>query len=339
MSLPAYDLLRRYLPILAWGAEYTRQTLAQRPDRGGDRHGHADPAVAGLCAAGRAAAGGRAVRLDGAARALRGLRHLARARGRPRGGGQPHDRGSAGAAGGPGNAGVPRGRHRARAGLGAAAASRWGCCGWDSSRTSSATRSSRASSRPRASRSRPASSRPCSASSAEGETFVDLAASHWCHLGQINPYTAAIGLASLAFLFWVRRGLKPLLRRLGLGERPADILAKLGPAVAIVATTAGGLGPRRSPTAASAIVGTVPKGLPALALPPLDRALVEAPRPRTADLHRGLRGVHLRRPDARRQAPPARRPRSGADRARRRERRRGRLGRLPRSPAASRARW
>lgn len=39
-------LLRRYLPILNWGAEYSRQTLTS------DRHNHADPAVVRLCAAG-----------------------------------------------------------------------------------------------------------------------------------------------------------------------------------------------------------------------------------------------------------------------------------------------
>ena len=41
-----------------------------------------------------------------------------------------------------------------------------------------------------------------------------------------------------------RRGLKPLLRRSGLGERTAGTLAKIGPAVALVVTTAGRLGLR-----------------------------------------------------------------------------------------------
>ena len=60
--------LRRYLPILTWGAAATRaRPLSERPDRGGDRHHHADPAVAGLCAAGGPAAAGRPLRLDGAA--------------------------------------------------------------------------------------------------------------------------------------------------------------------------------------------------------------------------------------------------------------------------------
>ena len=88
-----------------------------------------------------------------------------------------------------------------------------------------------------------------------------------------------IGFASLAFLFWVRRGLKPLLRRFGIGERPADILAKVGPVVAIAATTAAvwGFGLHERGVA---IVGTVPQGLaqthPAAVR---GRALGEARRP------------------------------------------------------------
>ena len=107
---------------------------------------------------------------------------------------------------------------------------------------------------------------------AEGESFVALLKSMVPNLGHINAYTAVIGVASLAFLFWVRRGLKPLLRKLGLGERAADILAKVGPVVAIAVTTAAvwGLGLTEHGVK---IVGTVPKGLPKLALPPFDVGL------------------------------------------------------------------
>ncbi|MGA3315310.1 MAG: sulfate permease [Candidatus Korobacteraceae bacterium] len=107
---------------------------------------------------------------------------------------------------------------------------------------------------------------------AEGENFVDLLKSMWPKLGHINPYTAAIGLASLAFLFWVRRSLKPLLCRFGLGERPADILAKVGPVLAIAATTAAVWGFGLTEHGVK-IVGTVPKGLPKLALPAFNLGL------------------------------------------------------------------
>ena len=107
---------------------------------------------------------------------------------------------------------------------------------------------------------------------AEGENLLDILISMGHDLGQINPYTTMIGFATLAFLFWVRRSLKPLLLGFGLGERPANLLTKVGPIVAIAAATtavwAFGL------TAQGVkIVGTVPHGLPKLALPPLDMAL------------------------------------------------------------------
>jgi SulP family sulfate permease len=107
---------------------------------------------------------------------------------------------------------------------------------------------------------------------AHGESFVDLVKSMVPNLGQINPYTAVIGFASLAFLFWVRRGLKSLLRKFGLGERAADILAKVGPVVAIAVTTAAvwGLGLAEHGVK---IVGTVPQGLPRLAPPPFEMGL------------------------------------------------------------------
>ncbi len=107
---------------------------------------------------------------------------------------------------------------------------------------------------------------------AHGESFVDLVKSMVPNLGEINLYTAVIGFASLAFLFWVRRGLKPLLRKFGVGERPSDILAKVGPVAAIAVTTAAvwsfGLSER-----GVKIVGTVPTGLPKLTLPPFEGGL------------------------------------------------------------------
>jgi SulP family sulfate permease len=107
---------------------------------------------------------------------------------------------------------------------------------------------------------------------AEGENLVDLVISMGHNLGHVNPYTALIGFASLAFLFWVRRSLKPLLLHLGLGERAADIAAKVGPAVAIVVATAAVWGFGLTERGVK-IVGTVPQGLPELTLPPLDIAL------------------------------------------------------------------
>ncbi|EDQ05541.1 putative sulfate transporter [Sulfitobacter indolifex] len=100
----------------------------------------------------------------------------------------------------------------------------------------------------------------------EGHTLVEILASLWAHLGEVNPITVLLGVTATAFLFWVRGGLKPLLLRVGLGPRMADIGAKTGPVLAIVGTTlavwAFDLGSR-----GVAIVGDVPQSLPPLTLP------------------------------------------------------------------------
>ena len=105
-----------------------------------------------------------------------------------------------------------------------------------------------------------------------GESLLDVLKSMAPNLVTINPYTAAIGIVSIAFLLWARRGLKPLLLSVGLGARAADILAKVGPAMTIVATTLAVWGFGLSEYGVR-IVGAVPQGLPDLAIPPLDPAL------------------------------------------------------------------
>ena len=102
--------------------------------------------------------------------------------------------------------------------------------------------------------------------SAEGHNLVQLAESLWAHRQDINWITALIGSLTTAFLFWVRKGLLPLLLALGLSEPVAKIMAKAGPVAAIVATTAlvwlldlQSYGVK--------IVGSVPQGLPPLTMP------------------------------------------------------------------------
>ena len=64
---------------------------------------------------------------------------------------------------------------------------------------------------------------------AGGHNFIELAGSLIAQLGNTHLLTLAIGGGSLVFLFWVRRGLKPLLMRLGLPPRAADRGANAGP--------------------------------------------------------------------------------------------------------------
>lgn len=99
-----------------------------------------------------------------------------------------------------------------------------------------------------------------------GETLPTLIQSLLAHIQEINIYTLGIGLASVCFLFWVRKGLKPLLLRLGLKPRLAEILAKTGPIAAILVST---LVVKLANLAEAGvkIVGTIPQTLPPLSLP------------------------------------------------------------------------
>lgn len=110
---------------------------------------------------------------------------------------------------------------------------------------------------------------------AEGHTLILLLVSLAQGLGQINPITAGIGGAVLAFLFWVRRGLKPALRRLGAAPKLAEVLTKAGPVFAVVASTALVWGLRLDQSGV-AVVGVVPQGLPPFSLPAFNLELVQA---------------------------------------------------------------
>jgi SulP family sulfate permease len=107
---------------------------------------------------------------------------------------------------------------------------------------------------------------------AEGDTLPHILRELAQAIGEFNVYTLTVGATSLAFLFWVRKKLKPLLVRAGLKPRIADLAAKAGPvaaiAVSILAVIAFDLGSR-----GVKIVGTIPAGLPPFAVPSLDPAL------------------------------------------------------------------
>lgn len=71
---------------------------------------------------------------------------------------------------------------------------------------------------------------------AEGHNFIELLIALEGNLHQINWYTFSIGLFVLAFLFLVRRHLKPALIYLGVSSKTADVIAKIGPVFAVIAT-------------------------------------------------------------------------------------------------------
>ncbi|WP_394197394.1 SulP family inorganic anion transporter [Litoreibacter albidus] len=108
---------------------------------------------------------------------------------------------------------------------------------------------------------------------AQGHNMLDLLTSLTSNLHQINWITATIGVAATVCLFWVRKGLKPTLRRVGVGPTTADIAAKAGPVFVVVLTTL--LVWRFDlSTHGVKIVGSVPQSLPPLTLPPMSSELV-----------------------------------------------------------------
>jgi SulP family sulfate permease len=107
---------------------------------------------------------------------------------------------------------------------------------------------------------------------AEGHNFVDLVRSLIAQVPNVHLLTFIVGLLTTAFLFWVRKGLKPLLIKSGIGPRMADVLAKAGP-VAAIAVTTWATWQFQWQAQGMKIVGTVPQGLPPFTLPMWDFAL------------------------------------------------------------------
>lgn len=108
---------------------------------------------------------------------------------------------------------------------------------------------------------------------AGGDTWPEMLGGLANAIGAVNPWTLAIGIPATLFLFWVRKGMKPLLVRLGVPPRPSDIAAKAGPVIAVAATILAAvvldLGAR-----GVALVGAIPQGLPPFAFPSTDPALI-----------------------------------------------------------------
>jgi SulP family sulfate permease len=109
---------------------------------------------------------------------------------------------------------------------------------------------------------------------AGGHTLVHLIESLWVHLGQISWITLVIGVSATAFLFWVRKGLKPLLKKAGLGPRLADVVTKAGPVAAVVVTTLV-TGVFHLDGQGVKIVGAVPQSLPPFTWPVSSLALMQ----------------------------------------------------------------
>jgi SulP family sulfate permease len=108
---------------------------------------------------------------------------------------------------------------------------------------------------------------------AHGHNLLDLVLSLFEHLPETSVITAIIGIFATAFLFWVRKGLKPLLQKIGVGATMTSVAVKAGPVAVVVTTTLAvwlfGLGDQ-----GVKIVGDVPQSLPPLTLPSFSPTLL-----------------------------------------------------------------
>lgn len=108
--------------------------------------------------------------------------------------------------------------------------------------------------------------------SASGETLPQQIATLARALPATHLPTLTIGIIATAFLFWVRKGLKPLLVRAGMAPRSADLAAKTGPIAAVAVSTLAvillGLEAR-----GVKVVGEIPQSLPPFTVPLFDAEL------------------------------------------------------------------
>jgi SulP family sulfate permease len=103
----------------------------------------------------------------------------------------------------------------------------------------------------------------------EGSTVSEVVPALIKAAPHANVPTLAIGVITMAFLLWARKGMKSVLLRFGANARFAEFACKAGPAVAIAVTA---LVVWLNDLAAQGVrvVGDVPAGLPPLSLPHFD---------------------------------------------------------------------
>lgn len=112
---------------------------------------------------------------------------------------------------------------------------------------------------------------------AHGHTLIEIVGSLLAHLPELSLLTLFIGIIATAFLFWVRKGLKPMLVGFGLSEKMAGYGAKAGPVAAVVVTTlfvAGLASMYGQESLGVSVVGAVPQSLPPFTLPSFSLDLI-----------------------------------------------------------------
>jgi len=107
---------------------------------------------------------------------------------------------------------------------------------------------------------------------ASGHNVIDLIGALLSQWQQVNITTLLIGLGVWSFLLMCRKRLNTWLTAIGVSASIAGLIVKAAPISAVIVTTflAWGLNLEQRGVA---LVGAVPSGLPALALPNLDQSL------------------------------------------------------------------
>lgn len=104
---------------------------------------------------------------------------------------------------------------------------------------------------------------------ASGHGLLELAHGLISNLPNVHGLTLSLGAGTLLFLYAARRWLRAGLVRLGIPDRPAELLTKAAPILA-VAVTVGLTWAFQLDQQGVAVVGQVPASLPPIALPSLD---------------------------------------------------------------------
>ena len=107
---------------------------------------------------------------------------------------------------------------------------------------------------------------------ASGEALPELITTLIENAKDTNPHTLIIGVTATGFLFWVRKSLKPLLIGFGLAARPADLVAKAGPIVAVALSILAVIAFDLEAKGVK-VVGDIPQSLPPLTVPVFDADL------------------------------------------------------------------
>lgn len=108
---------------------------------------------------------------------------------------------------------------------------------------------------------------------ADGHTLVEMLHSIWLGLPDINLPTVLVSTAALGGLIWVRKGLAPMLQRLGVSQTRAQTTARIGPIFAVIGTIFAAWA-LDLPALGVSVVGTVPTGLPPFGVPKFDLGLL-----------------------------------------------------------------